>query len=256
MGERPTKRDTAAVSMERVAFGYEGPLALEDVTFSIPKRAFISVIGPNGGGKSTLLKLMLGLVRPNAGRVAVFGETPVKARRRIGYVPQYASFDPQFPVTVNEVALMGRLERRWAGPYSREDRRVALAALEEMDMAQHAGRLFADLSGGERQRVLIARALACEPELLLLDEPTANVDAVVGTRLLEILRRLKERMTILMVSHDLTFASEQVDSAVCVNRRVAMHPTAEITPEILKEVYGTEIRLIQHSHDHEGASHG
>jgi zinc transport system ATP-binding protein len=181
--------------------------------------------------------------------VQVFGRAPSAVRGRIGYMPQHAHHDPQFPVTVLDVVLMGRLERHLGGPYDEEDRGAALSALEEVDMAELADRPLDALSGGQRQRVLIARALACEPDMLMLDEPTANIDVVVEHRLHEILERLNQRMTVLMATHDLGFVSEVVRTVVCVNRRVAVHPTSELTGQIIQEFYEGEVRAVRHDRD-------
>jgi len=245
------------VSFEDVSFAYDTVPVLESVTFSIQERALISIVGPNGGGKTTLVKLMLGLLRPDAGEVRVFGRRPRAVQHRIGYMPQYGHYDPQFPVTAMDVVLMGRLERRLGGPYGRADRQAALTALEEVGMAEFSGRPFDALSGGQRQRVLIARALACEPELLLLDEPTANVDVVVEHRLYEILRELNRRMTILVVSHDIGFVSDIVDRVVCVNHRVVVHPTSDITGEVIGDIYCGDFRIVRHDrHGLEGDADG
>ena len=143
--------------------------------------------------------------------------------------------------------------RRLGGRYSREDREVARRSLEEVELPDLAERSFARLSGGQRQRVLIARALACEPDLLLLDEPTSNVDAMAEARLFELLAHLNERMTILMVSHDLAFVSRAVGNVICVNRRVVVHPTREITGRVIRDLYGTDMTLIDHQHHVHGA---
>ena len=246
------------ISLDNVIFAYNAVPVLEHVDITVEAGEFISIVGPNGGGKTTLLKLILGLLRPAKGEVRVFGEPPVRVRRRIGYTPQHARYDPQFPVTVTDVVLMGRLEQRWAGRYAKRDKQAALEALDELGLRQVAAERFDALSGGQRQRVLIARALACAPELLLLDEPTASIDLAAETRLLEVLQRLNDRMTILMVSHDLGFVSNVVKSVVCVNRRVVVHPTSEITGEIIQELYGDDLRMVRHDHrcSEEGHRHG
>lgn len=166
----------------------------------------------------------------------------------MGYMPQHGHHDPQFPVTVMDVVLMGRLGNRWGGRYARTDKEAARVALAEVGLGEVSTRLFQSLSGGQRQRVLIARALACEPDLLLLDEPMANVDVLVENRLVQILQELNRRMTILMVSHDLGFVADIVKSVVCVNRCVVVHPTSEITGEVIRDLYGGDIRLVRHDH--------
>jgi zinc transport system ATP-binding protein len=206
-------------------------------------------VGPNGGGKTTLLRLILGLHRPTAGSVRVFGRPPQESRARIGYVPQHSHTDPSFPATVLDVVLMGRLGRtRVFGPYSRADREVAMRSLEDVALEELAERPFSNLSGGQTQRVLIARALASEPELLLLDEPTANLDIAMENELYSIIQTLKERLTVLLASHDLAFVSGYTDTVACVNRRVAVHTTSEVTPELINELYGREVRFVRHDH--------
>mgnify|MGYP000235856982 CR=1 FL=1 len=234
--------------LEHVSFRYAEHLILDDVNLSVAGRELISIVGPNGGGKTTLLRLILGLLQPTAGRVRLFGAPPAQTRCRVGYMPQHPQFDPHFPVTAREVVLMGRVERRRFGPYRRADLEAALAALADMQIADLASAPFQTLSGGQRQRVLIARALACEPDLLLLDEPTANVDLAAETKLFEILQTLNRRMAILIVSHDLGFVSRVVSTVVCVNRRVVVHPTSEITGEIIAEIYGSDLRMVRHDH--------
>lgn len=241
------------IELEGVSFAYDGVPVLERADLAVEAGELICMIGPNGGGKTTLLKLILGLLKPDAGKVRVFGGDPVQARHRIGYTPQYAHHDPQFPATVMDVVLMGRLERHWAGPYSREDRQAAMEALEELGIADLSERLFKNLSGGQRQRLLVARALASQPDLLLLDEPTANVDVVAEERVYEILERLNERMTIIMVSHDLGLVSRIVDRVVCVSGCLRVHPTSEIDAELIRDMYGSDFCVVRHDHTLPGA---
>jgi len=250
--------ETPVISLQDVSFAFDDVPVVQDVSLSIHERELVSIIGPNGGGKTTLLRLILGLLKPDRGVVRVFGAPPVRVRRRIGYMPQRARHDPEFPVTVMDVVLMGRLERHWGGPYRRADRTAALAGLAEVGLIDQAGRLFDTLSGGQRQRVLMARALASVPDLLILDEPTASVDAVVEARFYDILRELKRRMTILIVSHDLGFVADIVETVVCVNRRVVVHPTSEITGKMIQDIYGGDVRVVRHDRrlNGEGHDHG
>ena len=229
-----------------VSFSYDGAAVLENVNLTVQANEFTSIVGPNGGGKTTLLRLILGSLQPAAGEVLVFDRPPGEGRRHIGYMPQHSQLDPMFPVTVLDVVLMGRVERRWGGPYSRTDRTAALQALNDVEMAELAQRPFQTLSGGQRQRVLVARALASEPKVLLLDEPTANVDVGVEAKMMELLCGLSERMTILMVSHDLRFVSGFVGRVLCVDRIVAVHPTSEVTSELIQEIYGGDLRIVRH----------
>jgi zinc transport system ATP-binding protein len=238
-----------AIAIEHLSFAYDGPLVLQDVSFGIAERDFVSVVGPNGGGKTTLLKLILGLLKPTRGVVRVFGRLPQEVRRRIGYVPQHAQFDPQFPASARDVVLMGRLGIcPWLGPARRADRDAAAAALAEVGLSEYSRRPLAALSGGQRQRALIARALASEPALLLLDEPTANLDLAVQGDFFELLHRLNERLTVLLVSHDVGFVSQHVNTVVCVHRSVEVHATRELNGRMINELYGGPVRFVQHAH--------
>jgi zinc transport system ATP-binding protein len=240
---------TPAIEFDGVSFWYRpGVPVLTDASFRVDKGSTVCVIGPNGGGKTTLLYLALGLLRPGSGTVRVLGTAPESARKQIGYMPQHADFDDNFPVSVREVVLMGRLRNGLFCRYGRADRDAAAGALEEMGVADLARRPFAALSGGQRQRVLIARALASHPQLLLLDEPTAYVDPAFAEQFYEIVRRLKERLTVVMVSHDLGVVSEGVDSVICVNRRVRVHPTSDLTGEVIQALYGSPHSLVRHDH--------
>jgi zinc transport system ATP-binding protein len=244
-------------------FAYEGTPVLREVNLSVCQRELVCMVGPNGGGKTTLLKLMLGLLRPDRGTVRVFGRDPRLERSRIGYVPQHARFDPSFPASALDVVLMGRLGRKVTlGPHGRADRAAAEGALAEVGMLPHARQGFAELSGGQRQRVTIARALAGEPEVLLLDEPTAGLDVGVETEFQALLHQLSRRMSIVLVSHDIGFVTEHVGKVVCVQGTVAVHPTAALTGQVMRDLYGQDIRLVRHDHncqtdDHaEAAPHG
>jgi len=240
---------SAALACKDLWFGYDDELVLRDVNITIPEGDFVCIVGPNGSGKTTLLKLALGLLKPTRGQVEVLGQPPRKAGRRIGYVPQHPRLDPLFPVSALDVALMGRLGRTpGVGRWRSDDREQARSALAEVGLADHEGRHFASLSGGQKQRVLIARALAGEPDLLLLDEPTAGLDAHVEEGFYQLLRELNNRLTIALVSHDLGFVSGFVKSVVCVGRDVVVHPTSQITGAVIADLYGTDMRLVRHDH--------
>ncbi len=244
------------IELENVSFSYNGQPVLQSVDLVVSRNDFLCVVGPNGGGKTTLLKLVLGLVRPASGTVRVFGGPPEKARPRIGYMPQHTSLDPLFPVNVRDIVLMGRLGRGGRfGFYGRKDFRAAEEVLRMMKLTGLERRSFSSLSGGQRQRVLIARALISRPEILLLDEPTASIDAVIETELFEILNRLNREMTIALVTHDLGFVSRYVKSVVCVNRRVVVHPTSEISGEMINEIYGGDMQMVRHDHRCSGEGH-
>ncbi|MBW2700120.1 MAG: ABC transporter ATP-binding protein [Deltaproteobacteria bacterium] len=237
------------IQLKDVSFAYGASNVLSQVSFGIKAGEFVSIVGPNGGGKSTLLKLLLGLLKPQQGQVRIFDQTPEKARPRIGYMPQHVDHDKRFPATVLEVVLMGRLGRsRGWGPFARGDRQQAMAALEEVGLADQAKRSLSDLSGGQRQRALIARALASQPELLMLDEPTSNIDVKAVDDFYELLSKLHQRMTIVIVSHDMGFVSSKVQSVLCVNHQVHFHPTSDIMGQCIRDIYGSDVRLVRHDH--------
>ncbi len=238
------------IRMDGVDFGYDESLVLENVNFTIGERDFASIVGPNGGGKTTLLKLMLGLIEPRRGQVCIFQTSPHRVRTRIGYMPQHSQLDPKFPVCVLDVVLTGRLGiTRTIGPYRASDKAAARQALHEVGLAEQESRPFSTLSGGQRQRVLIARALASQPDLLLLDEPTANLDLRVQDDLYELLRQLSTRVTVVLVSHDVGFVSKFVKTVVCVNRSVHVHSSGDLDSEAIIRLYGRDVRLLHHEHD-------
>jgi zinc transport system ATP-binding protein len=224
---------------------------LEDIDLRIERGAFLAVLGPNGSGKTTLLRVLLGLIMPQSGSVRVLGTTPRAARGRVGYVPQRARFDLDFPIRAEEVVRMGRLARgRFGRRYDASDREAARRALDTMEVAHLADRPIGALSGGELQRVLIARALAIEPELMLLDEPTASLDERIGRSVWDILEELSHRMTLVVVSHDIGAISQHVRGVACLNQRLYMHPQGELTDEILEATYGCPVDLLAHGHPH------
>jgi zinc transport system ATP-binding protein len=240
------------IELDDVSFGYDGTAVLEGVSLAVDERDFLGIIGPNGGGKTTLLKIMLGLLTPLSGTVRVFGRPPREMRMRLGYVPQYRTFDFGYPVSVMDVVLMGRLGhiRRPFRKYGREDRAICLDMLETMGIADLAGRQVDRLSGGQQQKVILARALAAEPRVLLLDEPTNHVDVQTEVHFFEILERLHEQMAIVVVSHDIGAISAHVDRVACMNRRLYLHDSGEITEEMLAETYQCPVELIAHGVPH------
>ncbi|MFH2057266.1 MAG: ABC transporter ATP-binding protein [bacterium] len=247
------------VELEQVTFGYNSKPVITAVSLQLKERDFVWVVGPNGGGKTTMIRLILGLLRPQQGTIRVFGKSPEAVRERIGYMPQQVHLDAHFPFTVLDVALMGRLgcARRF-GPYRRRDREIALEALQQVGLLELSRRPLRELSGGQLRRLLIARALAAEPELLILDEPTANLDRKVERELFELLHQLNEQLTIILVSHDPAFVSDFVEEVVCVNHHVSIHPTSAMEGELVDELYGRQVRLVrhdQHQADTEGHDH-
>lgn len=227
-----------AVSVRDVCFAYGAHEVLHNVSFDIPDRALVAIVGPNGGGKTTLINLLLGALPPRYGSVSVLGDSPQAARRRIGFVPQHLHFDPDFPLTVVEAVMLGRAAEHLFGGFRKEERRVAIEALETVGLAHKAKALFAELSGGERQRVLIAQALCHETELLLLDEPTANVDAATEADLYELFHTLNQTKTIMIVSHNLRVVIAHATHILCVNRVVDLHDVASDAVAKLEPVVG------------------
>ena len=218
----------AAVLLDHVGASYDGRPALEDVSFLVPQGRFAALIGPNGAGKSTVLRLLLGLVRPITGRVEVFGHPPGRGDRPIGYVPQKVVIPRGFPITVFDVALMGRTGVLGPGRRPRaRDRDLALEALAQVGLSEAATRRFQDLSGGQQQRVLIARALCGEPRLLLLDEPTAGLDSGARARFYALVCELQhaQGLTLLCATHDLDVVGDHADALILPDRTVRAQGT-------------------------------
>jgi zinc transport system ATP-binding protein len=229
----------------RVSYG-DIPV-LEEVNLAILQHDFLGIIGPNGGGKTTLLKLLLGLVKPDAGSVTIFGKPPEQVRSRIGYVSQRPDFDRDFPASVQDVVMMGRYAH--AGlfhQYRNSDKAAAEKALARVGMQDYRNKQIGKLSGGQQQRIFVARALVAEPELLLLDDPTASIDPTMQTEFYEMLAELKKNLTIVMVSHDIGAVSIYVDKIACLNRKLYYHGSKEITPEVLEATYKCPVQLIAH----------
>jgi zinc transport system ATP-binding protein len=248
--------DGAVVELTGVGFAYGDHAVLRDVDLRVNRGDFLAILGPNGGGKSTLLKLMLGLLTPQTGQVRLLGGRPADTMQRVGYVPQVFEGDRAFPMTVREATLLGLVDGRAFGWwYGARERRRADEALERVGMQRAGQQPMSSLSGGQRQRVLIARALVSRPELLLLDEPTASVDAEGRGQLHEVLSGLNRDVTVVMVSHDVSVVWSAVKSVACVNRTLFYHPRAEITEHMVRMMYGGEdascpVELIAHGLPH------
>jgi len=224
-----------------------GHTVLEAVNLSIYPDDFFAIIGPNGGGKTTLLRVILGLLRPCRGEVRFRG-----GMSSLGYVPQFRTFDFDYPITVREMVISGRLGRisRLPRRYGSLDRERADEALETMGISDLADRQIRDLSGGEQQRAIIARALVGEPNVLLLDEPTVYVDTPTTLQFYEILDQLRERMAIVLVTHDIGVIPDRITRVACLNRRLYTHDSAEITPDMLEAAYHCPVDLIAHGVPH------
>ncbi len=239
------------VRLEDVWVHYDHVAVLEDVNLSIKQEDFLGIIGPNGGGKTTLLKVILGLVKPSSGKASILGGTPQRNRKFIGYVAQNSLFDRDFPISVQDVVLMGRYGRvGLVKRFSEDDKRAALEALQNVEMLDYKDKQIGKLSGGEQQRVLIARALVAKPWMLLLDEPTTGVDMPMQTEFYELLARLKHSMSIVLVSHDISAVSVYVDKIACLNHQLYYHGSKEVGPDILEATYKCPIQMIAHGVPH------
>jgi ABC-type Mn2+/Zn2+ transport system ATPase subunit len=223
---------TPAVSFRGVRFGYGRTDVLDDVTLTVAEGTFTALIGPNGAGKTTLLRLLLGLETPREGEVRVFGESPGARGQRIGYVPQKTGVPDGFPLSVEEVVLMGRYALMgWGRRPSRADRDAARSALARVSLADAASRRFGELSGGQQRRALIARALVGEPRLLLLDEPTAGLDPAAQARFYDVccVLQREEGLTLIAASHDVDVVAQHADTVLLIDRSVqAMGPPAVV----------------------------
>lgn len=226
------------IEIKNLQFAYHRELVLQDVNLSIEKGDFVAMIGPNGGGKTTLLKLMLGLLQPMKGTVRVLNQPAKKASYHIGYVPQDVTVNRTFPISVLDVVLMGKLGpvKRW-NRNKAQDRQEALETLEKMGMAGYSERRIGELSGGQRQRVFVARALVSNPDLLLLDEPTANIDTEGQTEFYALLKELNKNITIMIVSHEWIVISTYVKSVACVNKQLHFHHQPSIDPDMMEIMY-------------------
>jgi zinc transport system ATP-binding protein len=240
-----------AVEVNNIYVKFEENVILENVCLSVPEGDFLGIIGPNGGGKTTLLKIILGLIKPDSGSVEIFGSDISKSQHLVSYVPQYSVFDLTYPISVFDVVLTGRLnKKKMLGSYKKEDKEIAMQSLELVGLADLKTRMVGSLSGGEKQRILIARALAKQSRVLLLDEPTASVDAASGTNFYSILQHLNEKMTIILVSHDIGAVSENVKKIACLNKNLVFHDTKELTHEMVEAAYHCPVDLIAHGVAH------
>ncbi len=237
------------VELKDVCFRYGSIHVLQDVNFSIGRNKFVGIIGPNGGGKTTILKLILGLLEPSKGEIRVFGRKPKDARNFIGYVPQYAGFDRDFPISVFEVVLLGSLgSKKLLSDYPSKSKNKASESLKRVGMLEYKDRQIDALSGGQIQRVLIARALMTEPSLLILDEPLSSVDPNFQNSFYKLLTEFKKEMSILLVTHDVSVASIYIDSIACLNKNLYYHGSVEGGIKKLEKVYGCPVELIAHGH--------
>ncbi len=226
------------IEITELTYALKGQVVLDKINLTVNSSDFIAVIGPNGGGKTTLLKIILGLLNPTKGKIRVLGQSAKKSARLIGYVPQNIHINTSFPITALDVVLMGRLGLRRRGrSFSAEDRTAAMEALDQMAMADKARVKIGRMSGGQRQRVFISRALVTNPGLLLLDEPTASIDTKGQNDFYQTLSKLNQSLPILVVSHDLLMISNHVKAFACVNKSLHLHNEKEINGNLLECMY-------------------
>jgi ABC-type Mn2+/Zn2+ transport system ATPase subunit len=252
VARRPTRAAAATgpvtVVVDRVSADYGSRPALTDISLEVMAGSLLAVIGPNGAGKSTLLKLIAGLIRPSAGRLTVLGEPPGAAAQSIAYLPQAEAVDWEFPVTVGEVVMMGRYARLGIGREPRAlDRERVAEALETVGMADAATRQIGALSGGQRRRVFLARALAAEPELYLLDEPVTGVDVRTQEDLMDVLEaEARAGKTVIATTHDLICAAQRFHEAALLNGRLVAHGPADLVLDqrLLAETYGGHVLVL------------
>lgn len=249
-GDQRFAQPPPAIELRDIWYAYGRTPALEAVDLVVREGDFVGVIGPNAGGKTTLLKVVLGLLRPDRGEVRVYGRPPRRARGIVGYVPQEAGFDRGFPISVFETVRMGRLGPRCRGASRPEHEAAVDRALERVELSAVATSRIGSLSGGQLQRALIARALAAEPRVLLLDEPTASLDSRIGRSVYELLERLSTEIPIVLVSHDIGVISRHVRTIACLNVRLHYHHSRELTQEMLEATYGCPVDLVAHGVPH------
>lgn len=230
------------LTIDDLCFSYQDTLVLKNISFNISKGEFVGLIGPNGGGKTTLLKLIMGFLKPTSGTIKILNKSPAAARQGIAYVPQSLHFDKHFPISVLELVLEGRLAHLpWYGKFSQQDKDIALNALKRVGMLAFQHHSFGTLSGGQAQRILIARALASEPSLLLLDEPTASVDSQAESDIYSILKGLQGHITILMVTHNLQTAIELFEKVICIQKTAMVLNPEQVCEHFAFGLYHTPL---------------
>jgi zinc transport system ATP-binding protein len=237
-----------AIEIKDMSFSYGNTPVLDQVTFSVEEGDFLGIIGPNGGGKTTLMKLILGLLKPTSGSIRLFGKKVPSHKIKVGYVPQNTNYNIEFPITVEECVSLGLVGEK-------KNKETIHHALERVQMIDYRAKRLGELSGGERQRVLVARSLVSSPRILFLDEPSSNIDSAGQENLFQLLYDLNKTMTLVVVSHDLMALSNHIKSVACVNRTVHYHPESEITEDMMESMYGCEVDLIAHGVPHRVLGH-
>lgn len=254
--------EDAVIEIKNLYVSYNDIPVLENINITVYRKQFLAIIGPNGGGKTTLLKVILGIIEPNKGKIKINNLNIDQGRKLVGYVPQISDFNRRFPINVQDVILMGRLsdQKGLFHSYSKNDYKVAEDIMKQLDILNLKDRQIGKLSGGQIQRVLIGRALASSPEILFLDEPTASLDAESRNNIYNILKDLNDEITVLVVTHDLTAVSSYFDSIACLNKNMHYHGDKNLSKDDIDKVYGCPVDLIAHGiphrvlGEHEGGS--
>ena len=246
-----------AIELKNVNAGYRsGNPIITEINLKVDEKEFLGIIGPNGGGKTTLLKTIIGLLKPQSGEVLLFGNSIENSNYKIGYVPQYSYFDKSYPITVKDVVSMGLISKKmFTSKLNQHEQKIVEDSLNKVNLLAKINVQIGHLSGGEQQRVLIARALATDPKILILDEPTASIDTNTGQSIYELLTELNEQKTIIMVSHDVGAISRSVKKIACMNKTLVYHNTKEITREMLEQTYQCPVDLIAHGVPHRVLDH-
>lgn len=237
------------VNIEDLSFYYDGNIVLDSIDLVIKEKDLLAIIGPNGGGKTTLLKIILGLLRPQSGKVRVFGKDPIKSSHKVGYLRQYQELDRDFPIDVYDAVLMGRYKGAFT-KYSEKDRQAASDSLKTLGIHGLKDRHIKDLSGGQLQRMLLARAIVKSPGLLLLDEPLNSIGADMQQEIYELLRDLSKSMAVVFVTHDISAISKYMDKVACLNRKLFYHGDREGSLGKLEEAYNCPIEILGHGVPH------
>jgi len=235
-----------AIEIKNLYFKYQNEWVLENINLKLKDKEFLAIIGPNGGGKTTLLKLILGFLKPNKGEIKIYGKNPIKAIEIIGYVPQYTTFSLDIPITVFDIVLQGRLAKNKFF-YSKEDKEKAINLMHKLKIEHLKNKKIKDLSGGQRQKVLIARALVSEPKIIAMDEPTSAIDINGQKEILDLIENLE--ITRIVVSHDIKILFRKVDKIAYINKTAIIHEGPKLN--IPKDKHFCEVELMDFLKDAE-----
>jgi zinc transport system ATP-binding protein len=254
---------SSILTIEELNFAYPQSSqnnVLENITLQMQEGDFAALIGPNGGGKTTLIKIILGLLKPSSGKVSLFGQSTSASKKYLSYVPQYANFNKDFPISVRDTVIQGCLNNRSLkktgismssfGWYTKSDYQRAEQAMKETYTWEYRDKSISTLSGGQLQRVMVARALAGDPKLLLLDEPTANIDERSEKDIFDLFKDLNKRMSIIVISHDIGFVSSYVNQVFCLNKTLVCHQADVVDSESIHNLYGDHISSVHHHSQH------